>query len=304
MASARELALPIGGVAVGTGLMIAGVWIYLNSDQRSNTPTPISERLRAMVNHTPPTPVQPTREMLEHWLVTPGELHSLAHKPADARLVPVVARRWTPMVPRTARTNLGSSAAGRLAYLNAIRNLMQTAGRGSEDPRCALCLFANESGWDQFGWCYNFGNVKSQGAIYADRTTLLEDPSGPHVYTTRPESNGVYLLTDSYTSFDGYHAFADAAEYMRYHGGLLARRFPEVQNGYRQGGLDGLLHAEEWIARYGYAERPYDQDPANMALPARQRRRISMQDYVFARQREARGYWSNMTHLLGGSFVR
>lgn len=280
-------ALAAGGIGVG-------VWLWLRSDQRTSEHYPILERIRGIVN----TPV--TRERLEAWLNTRGEIRAVALKPPNARRIPVVGRTWVPMVARAERTNLGVGAANRRLYLNGIRSVLASAGRGDEDPRCVMSLMANESGWDTAGWCCNYGNVKSQGQVYADRTTLLDVPvEQAFVWTSSQTANGVFLLTDRYNSFDGYLSYPDPATYMRYHGSLLSRRYPEVIQGYRTGGLDGLLRAEEFIARRGYAERPYDPDRANERDSMGRRIRLSMEDYVFARQTRARGFWANSLRMLG-----
>lgn len=286
----------IGGATIATGAGVA-LWWYTGWDQRSNARVSIVERIMG----TTSTPV--TRAMLETWIGTRGELRPASERPSDARMVPVIAKVWSPLVARPRRTSMAATAASRLLYLDTMRAVMRQAERTDEDVRCVLCLKANESAWDQYGWNYNYGNVKSQGTVWGDASTLL-GAGPPMVWTTSRDSCGVYLLRDRYLSFDGYHAMPDAATSFRWHKRVLERRFPEVIEGYRRGGLDGLLYAEEFIARRGYAERAYDPARADERDERGLRIRLSMADYVALRQREARGYWANMTRMLGPGFVR
>jgi hypothetical protein len=209
--------------------------------------------------------------------------------PPNAREVPVTNPVRTPLVPGGFNRNTGE----RVRYLNAVRDILRRAGLGAYDPRILMILYANESAWDRASWGYNLGNVKAQNTVYArSYPELLRTRK---VFVTVPESSGVQVFKDNLRSIDGYHTFADPADYMRYSnrvaivspnyanrqvtvGGRVFRGAPEALT---VGGIAGCEAFARIVSLGGYSPEGPDQ-----------------------RARMFVGAWNRSAQLCGAGWVR
>ena len=209
--------------------------------------------------------------------------------PPTAKEIPVTAPGRTTLVPEGFNRNNSQ----RVRYLNAVRTILQRAGLGSYDPRILMILYANESAWDRACWGYNIGNVKAQGTLYArSYPELLRTRK---VYTTVPESVGCQVFIDGLRSIDGYHVFADPADYMRYSNRVAiiapnysrrsvvvnGRTYNGAPDALTQGGIDGAEAFARIISLGGYSPEGPD-----------------------ARARMFRGAWNRSQTLCGDGWIR
>lgn len=191
-------------------------------------------------------------ETLERFAASRGEYHHRATPGAEpgARRIPIVTTAHTPLVPGVTRTRSLSDPALFRAGFAAWRGLMQSAGRGDEDPRATFWLFLKETAWGKRCWGRNTGNRKAK--CYANESEIRAG----FVWDKNPRSTGVFLLVDRVRSFDSYRAFptweASLQDEKRlFEQPLYARH--GVLDGYRRGGLDGLKAAIAAMHRGGYS---------------------------------------------------
>lgn len=258
------------------------------------SPTPVVAR--AELRRPPPDADWSSR--VRRWALignTPGlratkEVRYVNELPANAREVPVVVPRRTPITGR--RIN-GARRDDVLAFLDALRRELQRAGRGDEDVRCNALLYANETAWNNACYGWNGGNVKAQTTVfYPLRGRSIEQCADAisreqRVYTTNPTASEIFLLVDRVNSLDGYAGYETCEAFLRRQKDVtFGRNYPGVLSGYRRGGLEGLIEAERAMGGENPGRLIYSGAPAA------------------ARELQARAYWNRMNRLLGNSFTR
>lgn len=223
------------------------------------------------------------RALLDRWADTRGEVR-YGPIPDNARRIPIVDRRRTPIVPLDNRQTTPRGAA---VYFEAMRRLLGDSGRGSEDVRCAGLLTAIESAWGKTAWNHNINNVKAQGSIYAEsKQSILESRQ---VWTTNQEATEIYLLIDRVNSLDAYHGYSDFSTYFRRSKMLLQRVYPGVIEAWERGELDGLLAGERILG--------------GEAINGRSGPRYSA-SFAIQRVATARWFWSRFSMIMGEGWRR
>lgn len=105
--------------------------------------------------------------------------------------------------------------AGRLTFLNRVREIASRTSLAFADPRILAVLLAQESNWDKSVHCRNPWNGKAQGKLYA--TNYADLVASRMVFTTLPRATGFYIIQDGTNSVDAYpmfDSFEDSFEFI------------------------------------------------------------------------------------------
>lgn len=219
-----------------------------------------------------------------------GKYHKEAAPAADERAIPLKPNLVVTPIVQAFPNGVGDSIPGRAQLCSVYKQAMIDAGRGDEDWRCALYLFALETAWGRACFWRNSGNRKARPGW---------DESSDSVFTTNPHASCAYILTDRLHSTDFYYGFDTWADTLKdeYHllgeyksPGAAHPFYDGVIQAYRQGDLDGLLRAREVMLRAGYS----GPGPTSPQWP----------NFIAAELSEARGYWNHMARILPDVFVR
>lgn len=197
------------------------------------------------------------------------EWQSINRKSADARIVPIVPINSTPLVPHASENDGASQAAALKRFAAAWKGVDSAI-----DPRCGYCLFVKESGWSGNGsHHFNSFNMKCASVIYGTPELIRERK----IWSGVREAVGIYLVVDRVNSFDAYTAFASHESYAKYAHRVLSRSYSRTIEGWRAGGLEGLVEAEKALARGDWSGATES-----------------------ARETGARAYWARMSRLVPG----
>lgn len=266
-----SLAVMAGITLVGAG----GAFLFQTRDGRTNgrfptpngTPAPLDTRvLQAVIDR-----------VSFHTATASTPLHE----------VPIVGRVSTPWVDGfSPRQSLNVPEDG-ARTLDALREMLAEAGRSDCDPRCYWRLIGNECGpTGVHCWWRNPGNMKANWGLYRRPGQSVTDAkqrmAEGYANVVAPECTRLWVVVDRLLSHDIYYGYDSLGDGVKHHFRLFENpRYAGVIEGYRQGGLDGLVMAERALARGGYSPETAD-----------------------VREAEARAFWRGRERALGSAFAR
>jgi hypothetical protein len=272
-------------VAAGIGLLAAGGAVYAATNPRTDGrlpgdplifPQPPPTGVEALVPASVLEAIIARRRRNGQPLIAPPSA-----APPSAIEKPIRGRLSTPWGTGTNREAY-YTAPGAARTLANVRAILSLGNRADIDARCYYALISQECGpIGRSCWHYNIGNYKANTKVWATpemiRAGRVLVPG-----STRPGITGVWCVTDRVHSNDLYFCYDGFANGVADHFRLFEwSNYRGVIEGYRAGGLNGLIQAESALARGGYSGAT-----------------------TVERTARAQRYWAMHTQLLGDLWVR